>query len=135
VLGNFGAPELSEIIAPQLASKDPMIRATALSTLRFVETQAAETILVEAMTKDEDGEVRRAAAQELTFRRLDTASLAAVRELARTAREERLASALLTVLHAHIAVDPTLRQDIERLARNHPAEPIRQQAAALLTTI
>lgn len=65
VLGNMGNPRQPEVVKPLLKGDDAAARALALSSLRFVDTQEARDILLNAAQSDPSSDARMRAVEAL----------------------------------------------------------------------
>jgi hypothetical protein len=130
-LGNLGHPDSLPVLEPFLSHEDAQLRAVAASSLRFIETPAAEQSLMR-MLRDSSREVRLQAIEAFHHRRISQALLT---ELAQYLREEplkELRRALLDALWLHRDRLSGVRPIIAQAATGDPDEEIRLYAQGLL---
>ncbi len=73
VLGNAGSVRALPAIAQFLSSPESVVRATAASALRWIESTEGEALLLKALASDADASVRLKAAGALSFREMSAA--------------------------------------------------------------
>lgn len=134
-LGNYGTHEALGWAEQYQKHPAPGIRATALETLRFVEGQQAEQLLLERLNKDPNDLVRNTAAQELNYRRLSKSGLNEVKQLLNNKPNERVKTLLLTTLAHHATQDNEIRAKLKYYRDNDPSKEVRLHAKSLLTSL
>lgn len=131
VLGNAGADENPEVLAPYLRAEDEDVRAEAVYGQRFVKTREAERIIQDALQKDADPAVRRRAAQALQWRD-PTAELAEwqIRHFERT-DDEAVKIQLLRNLWGARTVHSPVEAFVTRVSETERSEQVRKYAQGL----
>jgi HEAT repeat protein len=132
VLGNIGAAETLPAIKPFLRDETPMVRAAAVSALRWLEHSSVDGLLIEALTGDAEEQVRVEAVQALGLRPMSAASLSAHQQaLTRDVSSTVRLSALRNVAQSRAAF-PQARDILTLSAAGDPVAEVREEAQRLL---
>jgi hypothetical protein len=90
VLGNSGAEEALSAIRPRLDDKALSVRVAAVSALRFIAADEAETILIQKLTADPESEVRGAAIAAFRYRPMTNTAFQSICEVLRSDKSDRM---------------------------------------------
>jgi HEAT repeat protein len=130
-LGNTGAPELTEVLAPWLGHESPATRANASWALRLVDDEQAFNVLAEKALSDGDSRVRTRAVGALRYRHADRS----VPVLANVLERDRDSGVRLEALSTLTQSDsPEVLPIVERVAQNDKDPNVKQQAESMLPT-
>lgn len=135
VLGNIGAEEVLRFIPQFLEARDPNIRAVAVSALRFVELPKAEDIILATLLDDDEANVRRAAAYELSFRHLSEQTVSRVLMHLSQEPSEGVRVQILQSLEAELHKNHSAISQIRSLAQHDVSESVRQKASNILLSL
>jgi len=130
-LGNLGHPDSLPVLEPFLSHEDAQLRAVAASSLRFIETPAAEQSLMR-MLRDSSREVRLQAIEAFNHRRISQALLTELAQYLREESQKDLRRALIDALWLHRDRVSGVRPLIAQAATGDPDEEIRLYAQGLL---
>jgi hypothetical protein len=130
-LGNLGHPDSLPVLEPFLSHEDAQLRAVAASSLRFIETPAAEQSLMR-MLRDSSHEVRLQAIEAFNHRRISQALLTELAQYLREESQKNLRRALIDALWLHRDRVSGVRPIIAQAATGDPDEEIRLYAQGLL---
>jgi len=130
-LGNLGHPDSLQVLEPFLSHEDTQLRATAASSLRFIETPPAEQSLLR-MLRDSAREVRLQAIEAFNHRRISQALLPELAQYLREESQKDLRRALIDALWRHRNKASGVRPIIAQAATGDPDEEIRLYAQGLL---
>ncbi|RYX85902.1 hypothetical protein EON83_03865 [bacterium] len=132
-LGNTGSTRALASLQIFSQSKTIPLRATAINSLRFIESPTAENLLLTTLAQDGEADVRLEAARALGFRPMSDVSF----QLQRTALDkEKNANVRLAVLN-NLYVSRKrlneLKQIVEDLIQHDPSLDVRQAASRIKT--
>jgi hypothetical protein len=130
-LGNLGHPDSLPVLEPFLSHENETLRAVATSSLRFIETPAAERLLMR-MLRDASREVRLQAIEAFNHRRISQALLPELAQYLREESQKDLRRALIDALWLHRSRVSGVRPLIAQAATGDPDEEIRLYAQGLL---
>lgn len=132
-LGNAGSARALPEISQLTTSPSPDLRATALHALRFIDSAQAETILIKALSSDEDSSVRLAAANALGYKEMTDASLKAHKQIfLKDSNVTVRLKVLENLWKAHKAF-PEIRNLVKKAASEDSSEEVRKAAKNMLT--
>jgi HEAT repeat protein len=130
-LGNTGAPELPNVLAPWLEHESPGTRANASWALRLVDNEQAFNVLAEKALSDADALVRTKAVGALRYRNADRS----VPVLASVLERDRDSAVRLEALSTLAQSDsPEVLPIVERVSKNDKDPNVKQQAESMLPT-
>jgi len=130
-LGNLGHPDSLQVLEPFLSHENETLRAVATSSLRFIETPAAERLLMR-MLRDASREVRLQAIEAFNHRRISQALLPELAQYLREESQKDLRRALIDALWLHRSRVSGVRPIIAQAATGDPDEEIRLYAQGLM---
>jgi HEAT repeat protein len=130
-MGNLGHPDSLPVLEPFLSHENETMRAVATSSLRFIETPAAERLLMR-MLRDASREVRLQAIEAFNHRRISQALLPELAQYLREESQKDLRRALIDALWLHRSRVSGVRPLIAQAATGDPDEEIRLYAQGLL---
>jgi hypothetical protein len=130
-LGNLGHPESLPVLETFLSHESEILRAIATSSLRFIETPAAERLLMR-MLRDSSREVRLQAIEAFNHRRISQAILTELEQYLREEPQKDLRRALIDALWLQRNKVNGIRPIIAQAATGDPDEEIRLYAQGLL---
>jgi len=130
-MGNLGHPDSLPVLEPFLSHENETLRAVATSSLRFIETPAAERLLMR-MLRDASREVRLQAIEAFNHRRISQALLPELAQYLREESQKDLRRALIDALWLHRSRVSGVRPLIAQAATGDPDEEIRLYAQGLL---
>lgn len=131
VLGNIGAPETLDVAKRFLYAKDASIRVVAISSLRFVNLDAIETILLKKLIHDKDADVRKAAANEMSFRYLSKKTTETLLEQMDKESSEAVRLKILIAIANYINSKPQWVEKIKYIAVNDTSASVRDMASQI----
>ena len=134
VLGNAGSAQACSAIAGFTTDSSPVLRAAAVSALRWVDSYQASAQLIKVLTSDPESAVRLEAAVSLGCRQINANSFEAQRQALAIDRNEKVRLALLSNLWKGRVAFPEARKLIEEAAASDASEDVRKAAAGLLAT-
>jgi hypothetical protein len=132
VLGNAGAVEALPAIRRRLDDKAIEVRAAAVSALRFIDTDQAEALLIQALTADPEAEVRRAAVAAFRYRFVSNRAIQANREALRSDKSPAVRLVALNLLWQVRQRFPEVIALVENAAADDLATEVRKAACRLL---
>lgn len=130
-MGNLGHSDSLPVLEPFLSHENETLRAVATSSLRFIETPAAERLLMR-MLRDASREVRLQAIEAFNHRRISQALLPELAQYLREESQKDLRRALIDALWLHRSRVSGVRPLIAQAATGDPDEEIRLYAQGLL---
>jgi len=126
-LGNAAAVVAQDDAIRLARHPSPDVRSAAMAALRWVDTGPARAVLLSALARDGDADVRWAAAQALGAQRIDAASFSAQRRAFAADTDNQVRLALLHNLWAAVAEFPEARAMVDA-ARGDPSKALRDAA-------
>lgn len=131
-LGNIGHDDLVSVLRNDLRHRDPGVRSVSYSALRFVETDDATQLLVQAITRDESERVRLESVQSMTYRAQSDATLNAQIRALHSDRSSAVRSAVLQNFSSWARDYPWLVDEIKTTYENDSSDDVRRLAEAIL---
>jgi hypothetical protein len=132
-LGNAGSARALPALARFSSDRSPMLRASAVAALRWIEDPVVDARLIRGLLSDRDATVRQEAAGALGFREPTKATIAAQQRAFRTDRVESVRLAILANLGRAQGEFPEIRKLIQTAATGDASANVRKAAAALVT--
>jgi HEAT repeat protein len=133
-LGNAGSARALPMLDRFAADPSPMLRASAIAALRWIDIPQVDARLTRALQSDPDTTVRGEAAGALGFREPTKATIAAQQRAFRTERVESVRLAILSNLGSVQGEFPEIRKLIQTTAAQDASPNVRKAAASLATT-
>ena len=131
-LANDGDNEALDAIRPLVSGEDVSMRMVAAQTLAAMTSNAAESLLVERLEKEERTSVRSAVLDACQARRPTPPVIAAVQKIALSAPDAHGRIEAARALGRWMSVRPELRATLERMAKEDKEEKVRQVVEGLL---
>lgn len=132
VLGNIGAPETLDVAKRFLDSKDPTIRAVAISSLRFIDLPIIEKMMLNKVISDSDAKVRKAAAHELSFRRLEDHTIETLLARMENETSEAVRLGMLKASASDIKRIPRWVSIVSDISTNDSSQAVRDMASDIV---
>jgi len=114
-LGNSGNPKVIEIADRYILSPSVSERALGASILRKVKDKKADKMLLELIDLDEAPEVRRAAVQSLSLRKIDDRDFQHLGELVLEEPDSGIRFEMINYLKSHININSSAKNYLEKL--------------------
>ena len=132
-LGNLGDSRQVELVKPHLSTTETPLKVDAVRSLRFVDTNARDDLLIEVLTNNDVAEVRSAAAYALSFGS-NTNVQAVQRERLKQERDAGVAQQMVHNLASNRHRSTENLEALRWVAEKHPDANTRQLAAGYLQT-
>ncbi|MFY0582282.1 HEAT repeat domain-containing protein [Cystobacter fuscus] len=132
VLGNTGANQGLEVIEQTVRDPDVSLRRTGASALRFIETEQAERLLLELVTRDASESVRGEAVSALSFRTLSAGTVAELLLRVRQDPSETVRQLLVKVLADEAPRHAGVLSTLEEVSRTDASASVRKLATLVL---
>ncbi|OJH36469.1 HEAT repeat domain-containing protein [Cystobacter ferrugineus] len=131
-LGNTGATQGLEVIEQTVRDPDVSLRRTGASALRFIETEQAERLLLELVTRDASESVRGEAVSALSFRTLSAGTVAELLQRVRQDPSESVRQLLVKVLADEAPRHAGVLSTLEEVSRTDASAAVRKLATLVL---
>ncbi|WP_434390086.1 HEAT repeat domain-containing protein [Melittangium boletus] len=131
-LGNTGAPQGYEVIERTVREPDASLRQTGAAALRFMETDAAERLLLELASRDESDRVRSEAISALSFRTLSPMTVDTLKQRVRVDPSESVRQLLVKVLADEAPRYADISLTLEEVSRADASASVRKLATLVL---
>lgn len=132
-LGNTGDPRTFAAIAPYLTDTTVGLRASATSALKFMDTPAADEVLIRALS-DNEALVRRAAVSTIPFRPI-AGVFEALDALLKSEPEQAVRLAILQGMNTKIEEESLVLQSAQWVMENDPSETVRSYAKQIVDAV
>jgi HEAT repeat protein len=126
-LGNAAGPAAAEVLEGALADGRPEVRAAAARGLRLASGPEVDALLAAALSGDADPRVRLAAIFAAGFREVDP-FLEALCAAAAADPAEQVRTGAVALLRRHLALAPSVRRTLARVAERDPSPGLRRLA-------
>ncbi len=122
VIGNIGLPAQKSLVEPYLVHEDPKIRASAVSSLRFIGDEDSTQVMVNALSSDPSDFVRENASEGLTYLPRETEAILRVRQQLASEKNIQIIKNLIRVLAKDAVTNPSSREFLEQYNQScaHP---------------
>ena len=134
-LGNAGSADALPAIRKHLSDPSAALRAAAVSALRWVETEEAETRIIQALASDPDEAVRMKAVAALGFREPTRPAVDGQRKAVLKDGAPAVRFQLVRNLSAAAARFPDAAETLRRVSGEDPSEDVRNAAGQALTEL
>ncbi|WP_257452583.1 HEAT repeat domain-containing protein [Archangium lipolyticum] len=131
-LGNTGSPQGFEYLSQSVKDPNAAVRQKGVSALRFIETEAAERLLLEVASRDEAASVRGEAVVSLSFRRLSAATVGELLRRVRQDPSESVRQLIVKVLADEAPRYLEIRETLEQVSREDASSSVRKVATLVL---
>ena len=131
-LGNTASSRAMPLLSRYAADRSPVLRASAVDAMRFIELPQVDGLLLHTLGSDKDAHVRLEAAFALGYRKPDQQSYAAQKKALAADEDEKVRAALLTNLAKMSKQFPDVRTLLKNAATDDPSDYVRQVATGLL---
>lgn len=132
-LGNAGSPRALPVISDFATSSSSGLRATALHAMRFIDSQEAEKLLINALRSDQDNSVRLSAASSLGYRKMTPTSFPIQRQIFLKDSDVNLRLKVLENLWKAHEAFPEVRILVKKAASDDPSEGVRKAAKNIMS--